>query len=96
MERKENIKYFQTYQVNLINHVTHLNLPGIEKASQNQISVQSRNSVHFQPSVHTHSSGSQEKSNASYFAVSERQKIAEYAKLLANQAEKNAKRKVKI
>ena len=39
MERKEKIKYFQSYQVNLVNHLTHLNLIAIEKASQNEISL---------------------------------------------------------
>ena len=38
----------------------------------------------------------QEKSNASYFAVLERQKTAEHAKLLADQVEERAKRKLKI
>ena len=37
MGRKKNIKYSQNYLANLLNHVTHLNLLGIEKVSQNQI-----------------------------------------------------------
>ena len=36
MERKEKIEYFQSYQINLLNHLTHLNLIAIEKASQNE------------------------------------------------------------
>ena len=39
---------------------------------KSNISVHSRTSVHSQPSASTHSSSLQEKSNASYFAVSER------------------------
>ena len=39
MGRDKNSSYFQNYQVNLLNHVTHLALPTTEKTSQNQISL---------------------------------------------------------
>ena len=55
-----------------------------------------RTSVHSQPSVCTCSSSLQGKSNASYFAVLEERNTAEQAKLLADQVEKSAKRKLKI
>ena len=45
MARKKNIKYSQNYLPNLPNHVTHLNLLGIEKVSQNQIAQFTRASL---------------------------------------------------
>ena len=44
MERKAKIKYFQikyfeNHQVNVLNHVTHLNFLMIEKTSQDQVSL---------------------------------------------------------
>ena len=64
--------------------------------SKSNISVHSRTSIHSELSAHTRSSSSQGKSNASYFAVLERRKTAEHAKLLADQVEESAKRKLKI
>ena len=64
--------------------------------SKSNISVHSRTSVHSQLSARTHGSSLQGKSNASYFAVLERRKTAEHAKLLADQVEESAKRKLKI
>ena len=64
--------------------------------SKSNISVHSRTSVHSQLSARTRSSSSQGQSNASYFAVLERRKTAEHAKLLADQVEESAKRKLKI
>ena len=84
----ENIKYYQNYQVNLLNHVTRLNLPFVGKSN---LSVQSRTSVHTQPSVHMRSFSSQEISNASYFAVLERQNTDEHTNCLVDQVKESAK-----
>lgn len=84
----ENIRYYQNYQVNLLNQVTRLNLPFVGKSN---LSVQSRTSVHPQPSVHMRSFSSQEISNASYFAVLERQNTDEHTNFLVDQVKESAK-----
>lgn len=84
----ENIKYYQNYQVNLLNHVTRLNLPVIGKSN---LSAHSQPPVHSQPSVHMRSFSSQEISNASYFAVLERQNTDEHTNCLVDQVKESAK-----
>ena len=92
VERKEKIEYFQSYQINLLNHLKHLNLIAIEKASQNEYHYLL---THF-CSLWAFSSSSEGKSNASNFVVLERRKTAEHAKLLTDQVEERPKRKLKI
>ena len=97
MGSKEKIvrKHFQIYQGKLLNHVTHLNLLEIEKASLNQISLFTR-TPHFRLSVRTCSFSSQGKWNASYFATFKRRITADHAKILADHVKESAERKLKV
>ena len=96
MGRNEKIfrKHFQKYQGKFLNHVTHLNLLAIKKASLNQISLFT-GALHFRPSVRTGSFSSQGKWNESYFAAFKERITADHPKILADQVKETAERKLK-
>ena len=64
--------------------------------SKSILCLHSHTSAHSQPSELTSSSSLQGESKASYFAVLERRKTAEHAKLLADQVEECVKRKLEV
>ena len=64
--------------------------------SKSILSLHSHTSLHSQPSERTSSSSLQGESKASYFAALERWKTDEHAKLLADQVEECAKRKLEV
>ena len=92
--REENIKYFHNYQVNLLNHVSHLNHPIIEKASPYQISLFTR-ATPFTCSLLSIRivAPRKERQMCIVFCDFKRQKTAEYAKRLADQVEESTKKK---